>query len=67
MQAHPSFTRNHDPILTYADLRGRIREDLLSQHPEWVDAQGQSALCEVYEARFAWLLEIFSQQSPSKN
>jgi hypothetical protein len=29
-------------------------------HPEWIDANGKSSLCDFYEARFAELLAIFT-------
>jgi hypothetical protein len=40
-------------IHTYEELRVRVREALQRQHPEWVDANGTSRLCDYYEARFA--------------
>ena len=49
-----------DQIHTYAELRRQIREALRSQHPEWIDANGKSPLCDFYEARFAELLAIFT-------
>jgi hypothetical protein len=47
-------------IHTYAELRVQIREALRRQHPEWIDANGKSALCDSYEARFAKLLVMFT-------
>jgi len=49
-----------DEIHTYAELRKQIREGLRRQHPEWIDANGKSPLCDSYEARFAKLLAIFT-------
>jgi hypothetical protein len=49
-----------DEIHTYAELRKQIREGLRRQHPEWIDANGKSPLCDSYEARFAELLAIFT-------
>jgi hypothetical protein len=37
-----------------------IRKTLREQHPEWVDANGKCALCDAYEARFAYLLGVFA-------
>ena len=50
---------------TYADLQKMIRKALREQHPEWVDANGKCALCDLYEARFAYLLgEGDEQKAP---
>jgi len=49
-----------DQIHTYAELRVQIREALRRQHPDWIDANGKSPLCDSYEARFAKLLAIFT-------
>ena len=45
-------------IQTYADLQKMMRKALREQHPEWVDANGKCALCDSYEARFAYLLDV---------
>ena len=47
-------------IQTYAELRREIRGALRRQHPEWIDANGKSPLCESYEARLAYLLASFT-------
>ncbi len=49
-----------DQIPTYAELRMQIREALRRQHPEWIDANGNSPLCDSYEVRFAKLLVMFT-------
>lgn len=36
-----------------------IHDALRIQHPEWVGLDGQSEMCEFYEARFAKLLDRF--------
>ena len=46
-------------IETYAELQKMIRKALREQHPEWIDAHGESATCDSYEARFAELLVLF--------
>ena len=43
-------------ILTYADLLRQIRNDLRMQHPEWIQANGESPMCDSYEARILKLL-----------
>ena len=41
-----------------ADLRQQIHDDLRSQHPEWVLANGESPICDIYEARLMDLLAL---------
>ena len=45
-------------IRTYAELRELIRVSLRTQNPEWVEPNGNSPLCDSYEARFAELLGL---------
>jgi hypothetical protein len=45
-------------IRSYAELRAMIRVALRRQHPEWVKPNGDSPLCDAYEARFAKLLGL---------
>ena len=41
---------------TYADLVHQIRNDLRLQHPEWIEPNGESPMCDSYEARLIKLL-----------
>jgi hypothetical protein len=41
-----------------ADLRQQIHDDLRKQHPEWVLANGESPMCDVYEERLMDLLAL---------
>ena len=34
-----------------ADLRQQVHDDLRRQHPEWVLPNGESPMCDAYEAR----------------
>jgi hypothetical protein len=43
-------------IHTYAELRQQIHDDLRLQHPEWIQPDGQSPICDSYEARLMGLL-----------
>ena len=43
-------------IATYADLLKQIRNDLRLQHPEWILPNGESPMCDFYEARLIKLL-----------
>src|SRR6476619_5735101 len=49
-------------IHTYAELRKRIHDDLRIQHPEWVQPNGESPLCDSYEARLTEELDTFTQR-----
>ena len=44
-------------VHTYAELRRQIHDDLRIQHPEWVQPNGESPLCDYYEARLLELLD----------
>jgi hypothetical protein len=48
-------------IHTYADLRKQIHEDLRIQHPEWIQPNGESPLCDSYEARLMKTLQSLNQ------
>jgi len=43
-------------IRTYTELLRQIRNDLRIQHPEWVQQNGESPMCDSYEARLMKLL-----------
>jgi hypothetical protein len=47
-----------DKIRSYDELRELIRVSLRVQNPEWVEPNGDSPLCDSYEARFAELLGL---------
>jgi hypothetical protein len=42
---------------TYGGLLQQIRNDLRLQHPDWIQANGQSPMCDSYEARLMELLD----------
>jgi hypothetical protein len=44
-------------VHTYTELRQQIHNDLRIQHPEWVQPNGESPMCDSYEARLAELFE----------
>jgi len=43
-------------VHTYTELRRQIHDDLRIQHPEWVQPNGESPICDSYEARLMELL-----------
>jgi len=48
-------------IHTYADLRKQLHEDLRTQHPEWIQPNGESPLCDSYEARLIETLQSLNR------
>ena len=44
-------------IHTYTELQQQIHHDLRIQHPEWVQPNGESPMCDSYEARLMELLD----------
>jgi hypothetical protein len=44
-------------IHNYTELRQQIHDDLRIQHPEWVQPNGESPMCDSYEARLMELLD----------
>jgi len=45
-------------IRTYAELQKQMHDALRIQHPEWVGPNGESPICDAYEARLAELLGL---------
>ena len=52
-------------VHTYADLRKQIHNDLRIQHSEWVQPNGESPMCDSYEARLMKMLDVLVRQHPS--
>jgi len=48
-------------IHSYAELRQQIHDDLRVQHPEWIQPDGKSPMCDSYEARLMQLLDSVAQ------
>ena len=44
------------PIHTYTELQHQIHDDLRIQHPEWIEPNGKSPMCDSYEARLTEML-----------
>jgi hypothetical protein len=53
---HPPMRTKHEKITSYEDLQKLIHDALRNEHPEWIGLNGESEMCEFYEARFAKLL-----------
>ena len=54
-----TFPGNADEIHPYVQLQQQIHDALCEQHPEWIEQNGDSPICESYESRFAELLNLF--------
>jgi len=50
----------HGEVQGYVQLQRQIREALLREHPEWIEPNGESPMCEIYESRLAELLRLGS-------
>jgi hypothetical protein len=44
-------------VQNYSALLRQIHHDLRVQHPEWVQPNGESPMCDSYEARLVELLD----------
>jgi hypothetical protein len=49
-------------IRTYTELQRRIHDDLRVQHPEWIQSNGDSPICDMYERRLAELIDLFQSR-----
>jgi len=49
-------------IHSYSELLQRIHNDLRIQHPEWVEPNGESPICDRYEARLVEQLEALTRR-----
>ena len=50
--------KSEKKIRGYAELQALIRASLRSQHPEWIQPDGNSPICDEYDARLAYLLGL---------
>jgi hypothetical protein len=46
-------------IRSYAELQEQLHRDLLTQHPEWIDSDGNCPKCDEYDRRLAKLISMF--------
>jgi hypothetical protein len=58
-QGSAKLRANWHQIHTYADLQKQLHRDLMAQHPEWIDANGDCPTCESYDRRLAELITVF--------
>jgi len=50
---------NRHQVRTYAELQEQLHRDLMAQHPEWIDAEGNCPTCESYDRRLAEMISSF--------
>ena len=55
------ITMSHQ-IHTYTELKQQIHDDLRIQHPEWVEPNGESPMCDSYESRLMELLDTLTRR-----
>jgi hypothetical protein len=53
-----------DKLNSYIQLKQQIHDALRVQHPDWVESNGSSPICDSYESRFAELLGL---SNPTKS
>ena len=54
-------------IHTYTELLQQIHHDLRTQHPEWVEPNGESSMCDSYEARLMELLDPLTRRGSNES
>ena len=54
-------------IHTYTELLHQIHDDLRIQHPEWIQPNGESPMCDSYEARLIKLLNTLTRREPNES
>jgi hypothetical protein len=54
-------------IHTYTELRQQIHDDLRIQHPEWVEPDGGSPVCDSYEERLMELLDPLTRSGSNES
>ena len=54
-------------VHTYSELRHQIHQDLRIQHPEWIQPNGESPICDSYEERLMELLDSFTRTGTNES
>ena len=54
-------------IHNYTELRKQIHDDLRIQHPEWVQPNGESPVCDAYEVRLTELLDTLTRRASNNS
>jgi hypothetical protein len=53
-------------IHTYTELRQQVHDDLRIQHPEWIQPNGESPICDSYESRLTELLGTLTRRGSTE-
>jgi hypothetical protein len=53
-------------IHTYTELRQQIHHNLRVQHPEWVQPNGESPMCDSYDVRLMELLDTLTRRGSNE-
>ena len=51
--------RESHQLHSYAELKNQLHNDLLVQHPEWIDSDGSCPTCDEYDRRLAQIISMF--------
>jgi hypothetical protein len=54
-------------VSTFTELRQQIHNDLRIQHPEWVQPNGESHMCDSYESRLVELLDNLTRRGSNES
>jgi hypothetical protein len=54
-------------IHTYTELRQQIHNDLRIQHPEWIEPNGESTMCDSYDARLMEQLDTLTRRRSNES
>jgi hypothetical protein len=54
-------------IHTYTELRQQIHHDLRIQHPEWVEPNGESPMCDSYDACLTEMLDTLTRRGSNES
>src|SRR6266853_6271442 len=49
-------------IHTYTELQHQIHDDLRIQHPEWIESNGESPMCDSYESCLTQMLDTLTRR-----
>jgi hypothetical protein len=58
-ESFPNARTSRHQVRTYVELQEQLHRDLMAQHPEWIDAEGNCPTCESYDRRLAQLIASF--------
>ena len=59
MNTEVAQARESQSIGSYGELQEQLHRDLLAQHPEWIDSEGNCPTCDDYDCPFAQLISLF--------